>query len=117
MELQIEEPTPHVLILKPCVEHLDALVAGHFRERTGPLVAGKLLVILDLDEVSSIDSSGLGALVALLRAVPAGCHVRLANVKRNVRALFGLTRIDRLFRVFGSVLEALIAYEGAACRP
>ena len=80
---------------------LDVESADLFRERTQRLIEeGATHFTLALDELEYLDSSGLGALVALHRAVkPRGGSVTLTNLQPTVKGVIELTRLDRVFAV------------------
>jgi anti-sigma B factor antagonist len=69
--------------------------------------AGALL-ILDLSAVSVMDSSGLGALVSVLKGLGGKGDLRVVGLSRGVRELFRLTRMDRVFRIYENVDSALL---------
>jgi anti-sigma B factor antagonist len=55
---------------------------------------------IDFGQASFIDSSGLGVLVSLEKAVRAqGGALRLANLNEELRTLFTLTKLDLLFQL------------------
>jgi len=56
-------------------------------------------VTVDLGSVDFIDSSGLGALVALRKSLTEDRPVVLRNLRPFVRRVLGLTRLDRVFAV------------------
>lgn len=65
-------------------------------------------VIVDLDQVGFIDSSGLGVLVgALRRAREAGGDLRVVSARPSVEKIFHITGLDRVFALYGTVDEAL----------
>lgn len=76
---------------------LDAASAAEFTSRSGEALArGGLL--LDLEAVSLIDSTGLGALLTLRRnAMQKKVPLHLANIPETVRRLMELTRTWRIF--------------------
>lgn len=80
---------------------LDMETADQFEDATRqPLEAGAVHFTLVLDELGYLDSSGLGALVALFRAVkPHGGSVQLVGPQLAVREIIELTRLDRIFAV------------------
>ena len=94
------------MILRPAFNRLDAAAATGFRQRATELIGDNPLVIVDLAEVHSVDSSGLGALIALLKALPPGGRLRLAHACERVRKILQLTRL-------GSVLPAHDSIDGA----
>jgi anti-sigma B factor antagonist len=69
---------------------------------------GRHHLVLDLESVPFIDSSGLSALVRLLKQVRArGGSLRLATLQPPVRQVFELTRLARSFDLYPDVAEAL----------
>lgn len=54
-------------------------------------------VILDLAEVTFVDSSGLGAIVAVMKFLAPGQRLELAALQPNVLRVFRLTRMDGVF--------------------
>lgn len=80
---------------------LDIDSADEFREATGRMVdAGVVHFALGLDEVDYLDSSGLGALVALQRKVKSRSGgVELHGLQPAVRGVIELTRLDRVFTI------------------
>ena len=65
-------------------------------------------VVFDLHGVTFMDATGLRVMATMRRrAVAAGGCVRVVAPSGQARRLLMLSRSDRLFRVFGSVLEAV----------
>ncbi|MEM7498831.1 MAG: STAS domain-containing protein [Pseudomonadota bacterium] len=60
-------------------------------------------VVLDLGEITFIDSSGLGAIVGIARRLPKGRSLSLDNVAPPVMRLLRLTRVDTVFTIRESV--------------
>ena len=55
-------------------------------------------VVLDLDNVSYMDSSGLGAMVGLyVSARHSGCSLKLVKLNDRLKELFSITRLAPLF--------------------
>lgn len=62
---------------------------------------GAKIILVDLKEVSFMDSSGLGAMVTALKAVRAtGGKLCVCSINEQVRILFELTSMDRVFEIF-----------------
>lgn len=81
-----------------CDGDLDIVTAQDLKRRLVALVEPGLTLTLDLSEVGFVDSSGLGALVALHHyAVANGAQLVIRSVPDHVRNLFTLTRLDSLF--------------------
>jgi anti-sigma B factor antagonist len=96
-------------------EALDAHQAPAFRAqmRGWPPASGRLL--LDLQRVTFIDSSGLGALLACQRMLEgAGGELKLCGLRPDVRAALELVRMDRLIDLYATREEALAAFRDTA---
>jgi anti-sigma B factor antagonist len=67
-------------------------------------------LILDLSQVSYVDSAGLSALLLAERQQSAhGGDVRLVGVNENVKSLLRITQLDRIFPMYATVTEAIQA--------
>lgn len=99
-----------IRVLDVLGDALDASNAPRFRTAIDAQVeSGKY--VLDLSNLSFVDSSGIGALLSCLRKVTAlGGEVRLAGLQPSVANLFKLVRMDRLFEIFPTVDEAIVSY-------
>ena len=97
---------------------IDAATVNQLRTHLLALIeTGKTQLVLDLTNVSFIDSTGLGVLVAAhKRARAAGGYIRIAMAKPIVLQLFKLTALDMLFQVHpsGSGTRRRIAAQPAA---
>jgi len=68
---------------------------------------GENRIVIDLNNVSFMDSSGLGVLVAgLKRARERGGELALAYGEGSVQKVLGITGLDKVFPTHGSVGEA-----------
>lgn len=80
---------------------LDLTTADDARSRLEAIIAeagGD--VVLDLGGLGFIDSTGLGALVAVQnRAAEVPVAVRLTGVSNQVRRVMEITRLDELFEI------------------
>lgn len=70
-------------------------------------------VILDLSQVEFLDSSGLGAIVGVMKLLGPDRPLEVAALSGSVRKLFRLTRMDTVFRIHDHVpqTEAISAAE------
>jgi anti-sigma B factor antagonist len=68
-------------------------------------------VVIDLKEVLFIDSSGLGVLVSGYKnaSVMHG-SLKLSNLQFQVKSMFELTRLHRVFDIFTTVDDALQSF-------
>lgn len=63
--------------------------------------AGAKVILVDLQDVTFMDSSGLGTLVVALKAVRAkGGKMFLCSVNDQVKMLFELTSMGSVFKIF-----------------
>jgi len=77
------------------------------QELTDVVEAGCVNIVVDLENLSFIDSSGLGALVSVLRRVKErGGTLRLVCTKDSILKIFRITGLDKVFPVFTTVAEA-----------
>ena len=69
---------------------------------------GKPRLVIDLEGVSFVDSTGLGSVIAALKLVRSSKgDLRLAAPNQQVRVVLELTTLDRVFPYFATVEEAL----------
>jgi anti-sigma B factor antagonist len=75
------------------------------------LDAGNRKILIDFSRTGYIDSSGLGALVALAkRAREVGGELRLSGLNEDLRSLFELTKLDTLFAIADTPEQALAGF-------
>lgn len=87
---------------------IDASVALAFKDRMRDTTEGGLdTVLLDLNHVQFIDSSGLGAIVAAMKNLAPDRKLVLAGLTPAVDKVFRLTRMNSVFGVFPTVEAAL----------
>ena len=80
---------------------LDIVTSEDLKRRLARLVEeGATTVTLDLRDVGFVDSSGLGALVAMHHFAEArDARLVVRGAPHHVRNLFSLTRLDDLLRI------------------
>ena len=79
-------------------QRLDAAVALSFKEAVREaLVQPGNPVILDMSRVDFLDSSGLGAVVAVMKLLGSDRRLELSGLTPNVAKVFRLTRMDTVF--------------------
>lgn len=110
MEMDVREQSLcHVIV---CRGRMDVDASGPFKERIGRLCAGGVTrLIVDLSGVDFLDSSGLGALVACLRRVrEKHGDIKLAGLRPEVKSIFEITRVSRLFQIYADAAEAVSSF-------
>lgn len=91
-------------------DRIDAAVALEFKEAVRSHAAqGGNPVILDLSQVQFLDSSGLGAVVAVMKLLAPDQRLELAGLTQPVTKVFRLTRMDTIFVIHPSETGGLRA--------
>ena len=111
MQLLVDRRPGGVAVVR-LIGRLDLPVATPVKDRLAKVVAeGSPRLVVDLGEVSFVDSSGLAALIGGLKAARLeGGDLRIASPNDQARLILGLTTLDRVLRVCGSVEEAVADY-------
>ena len=93
-------------------ERMDAHNSGDLKEQMLQLFdEGKCNLMIDLSSVRFIDSSGLGALVSGFKNASAReGSLKLCCLQPQVRSMFELTRLHRVFEIFPTQEEALNSF-------
>ncbi len=102
------EPRDGFLAIRVEGDRIDAAGAIRFKERMRALTqetAGP--VILDMARVTFLDSSGLGAVVAAMKALGPERPLELCGLTPTVRKVFRLTRMDSVFTIHPSLPDGL----------
>lgn len=100
----------NILIAKVLDTRIGADVAPRFKEEMiGYVKRGNHAIVLDLSNVSFIDSSGLGALISCLKSMGNQEELVLSGTSGTVASMFKLTRMDKVFRMFPTSDEAVTA--------
>jgi anti-anti-sigma factor len=95
-------------------EKLNAKEAPIFKQEILDLIqkTNTYKIILDIQKIKFIDSSGLGSLLSILRLVKdQGGDIKIANMKKPIRALFELVSMHKIFEIYNSVEEAEQGFE------
>ena len=68
-------------------------------------------MVLNLDKVDFINSSGLGALVSILKEVRnSQGSMKLTNLAPYVKEIFDITQLSNIFEIFPDEKQALSSY-------
>ena len=92
---------------------VDVYTAPRFRERLIELVSeGKHRIIVDLEGVDFLDSTGLGVLVGALKRVKAhDGSLSLVCTQDKLLKIFKITGLTKVFPIHASVEEATSSSE------
>lgn len=108
MQLKTEKLTDiDALLVTVEDDHLDVGNANEFKASMQPLLEANGWVIIDMQALNFVDSSGLGALLSCLRLMNnKQGQLQLVSMTKPVRALFELVRMHRIFPIFNTLEEA-----------
>ena len=99
-----------ITVVRLCDARLDAAAAVRFKEQLRDVSDGGAdKILIDMSEVVFMDSSGLGAVVTVMKLMGQKKSLMLASLTPAVAKVFALTRMDKVFRIFMTLEEALDA--------
>lgn len=95
--------TEHIKVVQPNGV-LDATRSQDFREEViKTLESNPKMVLVDLKDITFMDSSGLGALVLAFKTLRASdTKLVLCSINEQVKILFELTGMDKVFEIFSN---------------
>jgi anti-anti-sigma factor len=87
---------------------MNAVTVSGLKELLKKCVAeNSVQIVIDLDGVNFIDSSGLSSLISALKGCrEKGGYLRLARIQSPVKRVFELTMLDRVFEMYPTVEAA-----------
>lgn len=102
------ENSPNVV---PLEGEIDLHVSPQIGSRLAAIIQGKpKKVVVDLSQVTYIDSSGLAVLIEAMQNVGRyGGSFALTGLQDGVRPIFEIARLDQVFRIFPDTASALAA--------
>jgi anti-sigma B factor antagonist len=111
--VKIEERTIGPVVVLDMTGRLVAGVSqGQLKDKINSLMLqGRLQILLNLAEVSYIDSTGLGQLVSSYSTVTRHKgQIKLLNLTARVQDLLAICRLSTVFETFDSEAEALSTF-------
>ena len=116
MQLKLNTRTVDGVNVVDCVGRIvfgDESMA--LREAVKKIIAKDSRIVLNLAEVTYIDSGGLGTLVALYTtAANAGAAIKLASLTKRVGDLLQVTKLLTVFEVYDTEKQALDSFRTGA---
>jgi anti-sigma B factor antagonist len=115
LTLNVYSDTPGSTVIAVGGE-IDVYSAPKLRERLIALVdAGSYNLIVDMEAVEFLDSTGLGVLVGGLKRVRAhDGWIDLVCTQGRILRIFRITGLSKVFSIYNSVAEALAAHAEVA---
>jgi anti-sigma B factor antagonist len=111
LEVQTRQIDTGVAVVAP-TGRLDVAGAPTLKDAISEaLKNGQARVVIDMEGVSFVDSTGLGSVIAALKQIRSSQgDLRLAAPNQQVRVVLELTTLDRVFPYFATVEEALTGF-------
>ncbi len=107
MDLSVET-RGDILVVYANQDRIDAAGAIQFKERMREFVQTPCpRVILDMSKVAFLDSSGLGAVVAVMKLLGPDRKLELSGLTATVQKVFRLTRMDTIFTIHDALPSGL----------
>jgi anti-sigma B factor antagonist len=116
MELKVVTQTKDGILVVDCIGRIVFCEESSLlRDTVKKAISQNNRIVLNLGEVSYIDSGGLGTLVALrTTAQNAGGTIKLTNLTKRVGDLLQVTKLLTVFDVYNSEAEAIESFRKAA---
>lgn len=97
-----------ILVVHAMEPRIDAAGAIQFKDKMRDIVqAPTQRVVLDMSRVAFLDSSGLGAVVAVMKLLGPDRKLELAALTPTVEKVFRLTRMDSVFTIHTRLADGL----------
>ena len=111
LEVQTRQADNGVTVVAP-TGRLDVAGAPALKETISEVVKnGPPKVVIDMEGVSFVNSTGLGSVIAVLKQLRSSQgELRLAAPNQQVRVVLELTTLDRVFPYYATVEEALTGF-------
>jgi anti-sigma B factor antagonist len=108
LEVQTRTTDNGVIVVAPS-GRLDVAGAPTLKSAIGEAIKnGPPRLVIDMEGVSFVDSTGLGSVIAALKLVRGSKgDLRLAAPNQQVRVVLELTTLDRVFAYYPTVEDAL----------
>ena len=86
---------------------IDGISGNEIRQRAIQLLNdGTKIILVDCQNISFMNSAGIGALVAALKAINnEGGEFYLCSLNSQVKIIFKMTKMNRIFQIFTDIEE------------
>lgn len=111
LEVQTRQTEGGVTVVAPS-GRLDVAGAPALKDAMKEVVQnGPPRVVIDMEGISFVDSTGLGSVIAALKQIRnRQGELRLAAPNQQVRVVLELTTLDKVFPYFATLEEALSGF-------
>lgn len=109
MELKHEQ-IDGVTVVQPVAQRIDIGQATVFKNGLLSLIDdGHLNLVLNLNLIEFMDSSGLSAIIAVMKSLTGRGKISLTGLNPILTGIFRSTRMDRLIPIHPTLAEAVAA--------
>jgi anti-sigma B factor antagonist len=111
LEVETRQADNGVTVVAP-TGRLDIAGAPALKEAIEEVVrSGPPRIVIDMEGVSFVDSTGLGSVISALKQVRGSQgELRLAAPNQQARVVLELTTLDRVFPYYATVEDALTGF-------
>ncbi len=111
LEVETRSADNGITVVAP-TGRLDVAGAPTLKEAISEVVKnGPPRIVIDMEGVSFVDSTGLGSVISALKQVRGSQgELRLAAPNQQARVVLELTTLDRVFPYYATVEEALTGF-------
>lgn len=75
-------------------------------------VKGEKRVVLDLEQLSYLNSMGLGTIIKIYSKLKKNnCKLVLCCLNDNIKELFAITKLDKVLDIYDSLEKAILYYQ------
>lgn len=103
-----------LIIIIPSGASLDARETRDFKEKMMELITQNAAssVVVDMQGLQFIDSSGLGAFLSILKILHMeGGELKLSNLNKSIRTIFELVSMHKVFEIYNSTEDAVLSFK------
>ena len=110
LKLSVDYVLPGATVIVVSGE-IDVHTAPELRERLSTLIErGTYRLILDMEDVEFLDSTGLGVLIGGLKRIRAhDGSIDIVCTQSRILRIFDITRLDKVFDIYDTVGDAQAA--------
>ena len=110
--MAVKTETKNGLMICRVEGEIDISSSPDIKKIFDKLIAQKIpRIVVDLSNVSYVDSSGLATLVGILKNMRSyGGKMKLAGMSSKIKSLFEITKLDKLFDIAASEEEAVTGF-------
>ena len=114
MDLSVSSSEQDGVTVVHVAGEIDVYTAPLLREVLDKQIAeGRTDLVVDLEKVTFMDSTGLGVLVGRLKLVRGqNGSLRIVSAEERILKVFSITGLDKVFHIYPSIGEATAAAHG-----